>query len=151
MAEEVYLNSQDIDIQQFVPDEVFENIDAAREAIATLISFYGRKDSPLVFPIILNTGQNIGYVQAVPISIGWEVGYHIAKAYTSCGYATEAVQAFLLQIMPYLGITEICGICHEDNIASYTVLEKCGFVLEFSGEAPYHEGIHPIRRYIYST
>jgi ribosomal-protein-alanine N-acetyltransferase len=122
MAESVHLNSLDDDNRRFVPDEVFETIDDARETVEWLISRYQGKEEPFVYPILLKGGENIGYVQAVKIEIGWEIGYHVSKAYTGNGYATEAVVAFLPIIMKRLGISEIYGICLAENIASQKVL-----------------------------
>jgi RimJ/RimL family protein N-acetyltransferase len=147
MAETVHLNSLDEDNRRFVPDEVFETVDIARETISWLISCYAKKDAPLVYPILLNDGQNIGYVQAVPIPDGWEIGYHVAKSATGNGYATEAVCAFLNPIMNKLGIKHIYGICRADNAASRKVLEKCGFTLESDKISSYHEEQHRICRY----
>jgi RimJ/RimL family protein N-acetyltransferase len=130
-----------------VPDEVFETVDQAKEILAWLISCYSQNNSPLVYPIILNDGQNIGYVQAIPTANGWEIGYHVAKPFTGNGYAAEAVSAFLPPIMQQIDIREICGTCRADNIASRKVLEKCGFVLVFEGIAQYHGEDHRIRRY----
>ncbi|NLL38178.1 MAG: GNAT family N-acetyltransferase [Clostridiales bacterium] len=149
LAESVHKNSLDEDNRRFVPDEVFETIDEARERIKALISFYSRKDMPLVYPVILNDGRQIGHVQAVPIEGRWEVGYHIAKQYTGRGYATEAVRAFIEPIMKWLGISRIYGICRTENIASRRVLEKCGFSLVFVGSGPYHGEKQNICRYEY--
>jgi len=130
MAKSVHLNSLDNDNRRFVPDEVFKTMKAAEKAVATLISYYGQPSKPQVYAILLKeNGQQIGHVQAVPIKGEWEIGYHIAKTFAKKGYATEAVQAFLPEIMERLGIAEIYGICHADNIASRKVLEKCGFYL----------------------
>ena len=82
MAEDVHLNSLDEDNRRFVPDEVFETVEEARETVAFLMSRYGDDEGPFVHPILLKTGENIGYVQLVNIGEGWELGYHIAKAYT---------------------------------------------------------------------
>jgi len=130
MAEYVHLNSLDDDNRRFVPDEVFKTVEAAEKAVASLISYYDQPAKPQVYAILLKeSGQQIGHVQAVPIKYGWEVGYHIAKEFTKKGYATEAVQNFLPEIMERLGIAEIHGVCHADNIASKKVLENCGFHL----------------------
>lgn len=59
------------------------------------MSVYESEDGPLVYPILLKSGTNIGYVQLVPIEEGFEVGYHIGKDHTKNGYATEALKAFL--------------------------------------------------------
>jgi RimJ/RimL family protein N-acetyltransferase len=117
MAESVHHNSLDAYNKKFVPDEVFETVNEASDAISKLISYYKRTDSPLVYPILLKNSEQIGHIQAVPIENGWEVGYHIGEVYTRKGYATEAVKAFLPVIMHHLNISKICGICRADNIA----------------------------------
>lgn len=97
--------------------------------------------------MLLQDGKNIGYVQAVQIENGWEIGYHASKSYTGNGYTTEAVNAFLPVIMKQLNITSIYGICLAENIASQRVLSKCGFVLEYAGLGSYHGAQQPIHRY----
>lgn len=149
MIESVHLNSLDDDNRCFVPDEVFETLDKARETVEWLISCYQGNEGPFVYPILLN-GKNIGYVQAVQIENGWEIGYHVAKAYTGKGYSTEAVTSFLPVIMKNLNIIDIYGICLTENIASQKVLQKCGFVLEYDGLGSYQGVERPIRRYKYS-
>ena len=148
MAESVHMSSLDEDNMRFLPDEVFNTVEEAKETIELLISFYRLNNKPLVFPVLLHTGQHIGHVQAVPISNGWEVGYHIFKPYTKNGYATEAVTAFLPYITKKLGIDKIYGICSADNISSRKVLEKCGFILEYEGLGFLHEHEQQIGRYI---
>ena len=80
MAQAVCENSLDDDNRKFNPDEVFETIEDAEETIEFLMSVYENGDGPLVYPVLLSNGTNIGYVQAVPMDDGkWEIGYHIAK------------------------------------------------------------------------
>ena len=125
MVEAVHRNSLDEDNRKFNPNEVFETIEDAKDTVEFLMSVYENSEGPLVYPILLTDGANIGYVQAVPMDEGkWEVGYHIAKAYTGNGYATEAVKAFLPIIMKKLNIQEILGIVVFKNIASRKVVEK---------------------------
>ena len=96
MALAVHLNSLDEDNRRFVPDEVFETVEEAADTIDFLMGVYEHGDGPLVYPVLLTDGTNIGYVQAVPLEDGiWEIGYHIGAKYTCRGYATEAVKAFL--------------------------------------------------------
>ena len=149
MIESVHLNSLDEDNRRFVPDEVFETIDKARETVEWLISCYQGDEGPFVYPMLLHDGKNIGYVQAVQIETGWEIGYHVAKAYTGNGYSSEAVISFLPLIMKQLNISDIYGICLDENIASHKVLEKCGFILEYDGTGNYQGVERPIRRYKY--
>ena len=150
MAESVHLNSLDDDNRKFNSNEVFETMQDAQDTISFLMSVYENGDGPLVYPVLLTDGTNIGYVQVAPMYDGkWEVGYHIAKTYTGNGYATEAVKAFLPEIMKKLAIKEILGICVVDNIASRKVLEKTGFIKKFEGMGIYQKAEKEICKYIY--
>ena len=137
MAKVVHENSLDVDNRKFVPDEVFETEDDARETIEFLMSQYATEDGPLVYPILTKNDENIGYVQIVPIDDGWEIGYHIAKKYTGKGYATEAVSSFLPVIAEKKALSAVYGICLKENIASVKVMEKCGFENLYSGVGEY--------------
>ncbi len=149
MAESVHLNSLDEDNRRFVPDEVFETVEIAEETIDFLMSVYKTGDGPLVYPVLLKDGTNIGYVQLVPINDGFEVGYHIAKSYTCKGYATEAMKAFIEYIMPVKNIDKVYGVCLAENLASIKVLEKAGFTKEFEGLGIYQDKERKICKYIY--
>ncbi len=151
MAMDVHQNSLDEDTRRFVPDEVFETLEDAKETLEFLISQYGSAAGPLVYAVITKDGnQNIGYVQLVPIEDGkWEIGYHVAKAYTGQGYATEAVKAFLPVIAERVGVTEVYGIRLLENAASGRVLEHCGFQTFFTGEGAYHDGVYEISKGIW--
>ena len=137
MARVLHENSLDEDNRRFVPDEVFETVEEARETIEFLITQYGTEDGPLVYAVLTEAGDNIGYVQLAPIEEGWEIGYHIAKRYTGKGYATEAVRAFLPVIAGMKGIHEIYGICLKENTASVRVMDKCGFSGLYEGIGNY--------------
>ena len=139
MAEDVHKNSLDEDNRRFVPDEVFETVEDAKETIEFLMSQYGGTEGPLVYPILLKSDcTNVGYVQMVPLDDGiWEIGYHVAKAYTGNGYATEAVRAFLPVAVKLVGTDSVQGICLSENVASKHVLRKCGFETAFEGSGDY--------------
>lgn len=139
MAQAVYENSQDDDTRRFVPDEVYNSVEEAREAIDFLMSRYDTNDGPFVYPIITNdSGKNIGYIQICKLEDGtWEIGYHIAKNFTGKGYATEAVKAFLPTMAKKLNIKDVYGICLAENLASVRVLEKCGFTQIYQGTGNY--------------
>lgn len=152
MAPAVHVNSLDEDNRAFTPDEVFETLEIAEDTVSFLMSVYENGDGPLVYPVVLTDGTNIGYVQAVPMDDGsWEIGYHIAKAYTGKGYATEAVKSFLPVIMEKLGITEMLGICVAENKASIKVLENAGFVKDFEGLGTYQDEERQICKYRYTA
>jgi len=150
MITSVQLNSLDDDTRRFVPDEVFETEDEARDTILFLIDCYGGEDGPFVYPIItLIDNENIGYVQAIPQDESWEIGFKIAKKYTGNGYATEALKAFIPVVMNELKISEIWGISHEDNISSCRVLEKLNFEFQEKVIMDYHGSQHKVSKYVY--
>ena len=149
MAGDILRNSQDEDNRRFVPDEVFDTLEEAREVVAFLMEAAKGSEGPYLYPLLTREGENIGYVQACMAEQGWEVGYHIAKAHTGKGYATEALGAFLPFIVDKLKIDRIDGIVLEENIASCRVLEKCGFDLAFKGEANYQGQPRAVRRYVW--
>lgn len=150
MARSVHLQSLDEDTRRFVPDEVFETEEEASETVRFLMDCYASGEGPLVYPILLKDGSYIGYVQAVPLEDGtWEIGYHIGKEFTSHGYATEAVRAFLPVILKQLGISRIKGICLAENAASRRVLEKCGFAMLWEGTGSYQGREQMVCHYVY--
>lgn len=148
MIPDVHRNSLDADNRRFVPDEVFETEAEAAEAVRALIAASRTPEGPWVLPILRRKdAANIGYVQAVRVEEGWEVGYHIAAPYTGQGYATEALRAALPFFARCLQTNQLLGVVLEENAASCRVLEKCGFALVFRGAAPYQGAVRPIRRY----
>ncbi len=153
MAMDVHKNSLDEDIRRFVPDEVFETLEDAKETIEFLMAQYREAEGPLVYALITKEGNNnIGYVQLVPIGEGkWEIGYHVAKVYTGKGYATEAVKAFLPVMAKKVGVSEVYGIRLLENVASGRVLEKCGFETFFTGEGAYHDGTYDISKSVWKA
>ena len=149
MAEDVHKNSLDEDNRRFVPDEVFETVEDAQDTIEFLMNVYQTGDGPLVHPVLLKDGTNIGYVQLVPMEEGFEVGYHIGKNYTGRGYATEALTAFLAEMMEKKQLEKVFGICVSENVASKKVMEKCGFRKEYEGMGAYQGEMRQIARYVF--
>ena len=135
---DVWQNSLDENNRRFVPDEVFETLDDAKEVVDQIIEWYKSKEGPFIYAVIRNSDHaNMGYVQLVNIPEGREIGYHIAKQYTGNGYATEAVSLFIEYLKKNTNIKEIYGVALKDNKASKRVLEKNGFKLFFDGVGPY--------------
>ncbi len=149
MAESVHKLSLDEDNRKFLPDEVFETTDKAKEVLNFLIGVYKSKNGPLVYPVLLKNKTHIGHVELVPTKDGFEVGFHIGIDYTNKGYATEALQAFLDYIMPIYNINKIYGICLAENVASRKVLEKSNFIQEYDGIGLYQGKTQHIVKFIY--
>ena len=151
MAQSVHENSLDEDNRRFVPDEVFETVEDALDTLRFLIGQYGGAEGPFVHPVLLKTGENIGYVQLCRIPEGWEIGYHVAKQYTGNGYATEAVRAFLPVAAAQVGAAQVYGVCLAENRASERVMEKCGFTNIFRGVGPYQGAQREIVRNLWKA
>ncbi|MBR2402352.1 MAG: GNAT family N-acetyltransferase [Lachnospiraceae bacterium] len=151
MVKDVHLNSLDEDNRRFVPDEVFETEEDARETVEFLMSQYDGDEGPFVHPILLKTGENIGYIQLVKIENGWEVGYHVGEKYTKHGYATEAAKAFVPYMMDEKKLQEVHGICIAENVASRIVLERSGFEKVFEGMGMYQGEERMICKYVFKN
>ena len=135
---DIWQNSLDEDNRKYVPDEVFETLEDATEAVNYLINYYGDDNGPYVYAVIRKQDKaNLGYVQLVKIDEGFEIGYHIAKRYTNKGYATEALKLFLEYLKTTTNLKEVYGIALMDNKASRRVLEKCGFIVFYKGKGIY--------------
>lgn len=148
MAMAVHLGSMDEDTRRFLPDEVFPTEEIAREVISDLMDCYRGTEGPFVHPFLLKDSTYAGYVQLVPLGDGWEAGYHTVKAYTRQGYATEALTAFLPVMGRKLSLQDVEGVCDAENVASIRVLEKCGFVRVFTGDAPYQGTVRHVVKMI---
>jgi ribosomal-protein-alanine N-acetyltransferase len=74
-------------------------------------------------------------LQYLPETDEIEIGYLLGKPYWGVGLATESAQAGLDFGFGSLGLDEIVGIVHPDNLASLRVLEKIG--LEYVSQAEY--------------
>ena len=134
MYRDIHENSLDEDNRKYVPDEVFETIEDAKNVVDYLMSCYESDSGPFVYAVIRKKDlKNIGYVQLIDAGEFYEVGYHIAKKYTNHGYATNALSLFLECLKENTNVSELYGICLKENIASVKVLEKCGFKKIYEG------------------
>jgi len=56
-------------------------------------------------------------------------GYVLAKDQWGKGYATEVLGA-IVEVARSVGVQRLYAICHVDHVASWRVMEKCGFARE---------------------
>lgn len=83
------------------------------------------------------TGQLMGWdgLEFLPDSNEIEVGYLFSKQFWGKGFASEATKSIVKFGIENVGIQEIIGLTHPENIASQHVLEKSG--LMFTRQAMY--------------
>lgn len=87
--------------------------------------------------VLRETGQIIGWdgLEYLPETDETEVGYLLSREFWGKGFATEATSAIINFGLTKVGLKEIIGLTHPENIASQRVLEKSG--LSFTRSAPY--------------
>lgn len=127
MAAALCRGSQDAQTRRFLPDEVFETEDDAREAIEALTEGYGLARRAQVYEVALRNGDHVGFVELSPTDDDMEIGYQVAEPMRGHGYAAEAVRAFLPVMAARWNLTHVKGICVSDNNASKAVLSASGF------------------------
>jgi RimJ/RimL family protein N-acetyltransferase len=59
----------------------------------------------------------------------YDIGYRLVERYWGKGVATETAKACLNYGFTQLNLREVYGMCHVDNKASKSVLQKCGLQL----------------------
>jgi ribosomal-protein-alanine N-acetyltransferase len=76
------------------------------------------------------TGQIIGWngLEFLPDTNETEIGYLLSHTCHGRGLATEAARAIVDFGLNTVGLDEIIGLTHPENIASQRVLEKCGLI-----------------------
>jgi len=133
-AELLYKYSQEEIARKELPDEVLNSVNAAIEKISFFHDQYLGKNI-LVYAVELkNEKFLIGHVSLSPISEGMEIGYSIATAYQSNGYASELVLPFTNWAKQSFQLDKVYGIVKVSNLASIKSLEKSGYI-------QIHEGV----------
>ncbi|MCR4796177.1 MAG: GNAT family N-acetyltransferase [Ruminococcus sp.] len=128
-AEDAFEWRSDPEVNKFMPYPCDTDVEALRERIREWIADNDK------YAIVLGE-KVIG-----DISLEWnekdkvhEIGYNINRSYWRNGYATEAVRGIIGWAVNELGIRDFTAFYAKDNGASGRVLEKCGFVQEYTGQ-----------------
>jgi len=74
-------------------------------------------------------------LQYLPETNETEVGYMLSRKFWGKGYSTEGARAGLEFGFNTLGLDQIVGLAHPENLASQNVLLKCG--MKFMYQASY--------------
>lgn len=67
-----------------------------------------------------------------------EIGYSAAPEWRAQGYTTELVQALTARALTAPAVRRVVAEVHEENVASLTVLRRCGFHRVGLGRDPGH-------------
>ena len=79
-AEVIFYFSQEESLKQWLPDQVYSNIDEAKETLEFMISKYPHKELPFVLAVVeKESNELVGHVGLSRIKQGIEIGYAIGK------------------------------------------------------------------------
>ncbi len=151
-VEKIFRMSLEDGMKQWIPDQVYRDLDEAKEVISFLMDQYDSTDGPSVVPVVFGiclreTGELIGHAGLSPVSGQVEVGYAIENCQKKKGFATDAVAALCAWGKEHYSLPYILGIVASDNAASCRVLEKAGFILSEEVERELHGTRRMVRIY----
>ena len=120
-------------VHTYLGNKTVNDIAESREIIASVMRQYVDLGIGRWAATLRSSGEVIGWsgLKLMPESAEnpagyYDVGYRFMPQYWGNGFATESAQAALCHGFRTMGLTEIVGTAHNENIASRKVLEKCG-------------------------
>jgi RimJ/RimL family protein N-acetyltransferase len=125
------------DILRYFPTQTPWPDDKIRNYIAYQLKHWYERSYGHWAVVLRETGQLIGWngLEFLFDTNETEVGYLLSREFWGKGLATESARAVVDFGLNTIGLNQIIGLTHQDNIASQRVLEKCG--LSFTQRAPY--------------
>ena len=116
------------DILQYFPRTDPPDLERVQKIIERQLTHW--EEHRLGWWAVVPQGQTelIGWngLQYLPETDEVEVGYLLSKQFWGRGYATEGAKASLEFGFEKLGLEQIIGLTHPENMASQNVLKKCG-------------------------
>lgn len=131
-AETLFRNHQEEEMKQWIPNESYQDVQEAEEAVRFFRNCTDQACLPFVLAAVSKeTGALIGdtginEVEGKPGEV--EIGFSICKVHAGKGYATELAAAMIKYCSARFGINTFFGRVLHGNQASARVLEKNGFV-----------------------
>lgn len=124
----IYNFSQEDSLKKWIPDQVYENMQEAKETLLYLISKSKNFEYPFVVAVVKkDINQIIGHVGLSEIKQVIEIGYGIGEEFINNGYATEAVYAMVKYAPQKFNLDTVYGFVDNENYSSIKVLHKAGF------------------------
>ena len=158
-AKQLYENHLEEEMKQWIPNESYESLEEAAEAITFYQACVDEGQLPYVLAVehresgelIGDTGVN--EVEGAPGEV--EIGYSICHKYSGLGYATELLEVMTFFVTELFRVQVLYGRVMKGNEASVKVLEKCGYEFvreEFDAEDdPYGRGMLVFEREVESN
>lgn len=139
-AEDFFEMDSDPEVHRYLGNNPAQHVDDSKAMIESIRQQYADHGIGRWAAIEKATGQFIGWSGLKFIvdpeknqSHFYDVGYRLMRKHWGKGYATESAKAALQYGFEQMGLTEIIGTAHEENVRSRHALEKCGlrFVEKF--------------------
>jgi RimJ/RimL family protein N-acetyltransferase len=132
-ADDLFEIDSNPEVHKYLGNNPVKHIDQIREVINSVQMQYQQNGIGRWAVIEKSSGKFIGWSGLKFIQDEknnhinfYDVGYRLHPDSWGKGYATESGRAALKFGFEVLGLTEVWGTCHEENIASKKSLEKCG-------------------------
>ena len=130
-AEHLFALLQDPSIYAFIPTEPPQSAAVLRERYARLMTRHSADRSEIWLNWALRvvaTGDYIGTVQATVLSDASAViAYELGSKFRGRGYATEACQAVISELVASYAVRRISAFVDTRNAPSMRLLERLGF------------------------
>lgn len=145
-VEKVYTHHNEQSLKKWIPNESYENLDEATDAIKFFGECYDKRKLPFVLAIEeKRTQEIIGDTGINEAPGGIEIGYSIRESHQGNGYATETVKAMTKYVCQIFSVNVLFGRVMNGNNASCKVMDKTGYRFireEFGAEDdPYGKGM----------
>ena len=143
-AEPMFKNwASDEEVTKFMTWISHENIEVTKEIIALWLD-EENDTSTIRFMITLkDSGDPIGAIDVVKYIDGNpEIGYCLSRKYWNQGLMTEACKAFTKYLF-VKGFQKIYITAIDENIGSYRVIVKCGFVFTHKERLEHQSSFKP--------
>ena len=150
-APKVFQMSLENGMRQWIPDQVYADLQEAESVLDFLMQQYESGKSPAETPIVLGvcikeSGELIGHAGLSPLNGAVEIGYAIEDCQQRKGYATDAIKAISSWGLSFYRLPEILAVAAA-NTASCRALEKAGFKLSEEKDQTLHGKVRPVRIY----
>ncbi|CAN5768145.1 GNAT family N-acetyltransferase [soil metagenome] len=131
--QEMFAIRSNPELMRFVPRPMAQNVEEAA-AVITMMNELLAKNEMINWGITL-TGEDkligmVGFFRMQPEHHRAEIGYMLMKEYHGKKIMEEAVNAAVKYGFDKIKLHSIEAVISPDNIASYKLIEKCGFVKE---------------------
>ena len=155
-APKVFQMSLENGMRQWIPDQVYADLQEAESVLDFLMQQYESGKGPAETPIVLGvctkeSGELIGHAGLSPLNGKVEIGYAIEDCQQRKGYASDAIRAISNWGLSFYRLPEILAVAAAANTASCRALEKAGFKLSEEKEQTMHGKMRPVCIYSFST